>query len=128
MSTPMFLLQIVDTHGVVVKLPAGGILETNLRDAIATELVSQGVLGTLGSPELQQRLIDRAKDAAVAKGVGWFKSETTVAYAIEQGLREALDTLEHDLRVEAAPLVSQALQTVFTQLKRQTVAVAAKGR
>lgn len=70
----LFLLQIVDasTPHRVIRLPGGDRLERDLRESL--------------------------KQAVLARGVGWFRSEAHVARALDEALEEVIDGLKRDSR------------------------------
>lgn len=70
MGEPLFLLQIVDRQGAVVRLPGGGRLERDLVDACTRVIVS--------------------------KGVGVFRTEAHVREAIREGMTEAIRALKRE--------------------------------
>lgn len=70
MGDPLFLLQIVDQQGRVVRLPGGGALE---RDLIAA-----------------------CTESIVARGVGFGRSEAHVRQAIRDGMTEAIRALKRE--------------------------------
>lgn len=93
MSDSRLLLQIVDGHGTVLRLPGGGALEADL---IAT--ITDAILGNASSTffdalgaGLKGDLVDAATAAIVAKGVGVFKTEAQVTAAITDGLSDVID-------------------------------------
>lgn len=68
----IFLLQIVDGHGVVVRLPGG--------------------------TKLEQDLVGAFTEAIASRGVGYFKSEATVKRAIREGITETIRLLKAETR------------------------------
>ena len=116
-----FRLQITDEDGHVIRVPAGGTLEADLRKVLADALVKGAILDVVGTAAAQQKLIDLAKGAIVAQGVGLFRSEAQVTSAIDVGLREALRTVTQDLTLSALPFVDQAIHDAFQALKDQTI-------
>lgn len=119
----MYLLQIVDETGTVTRFPAGGPVELDLRAALTAALVADSVAGTLGPAAAQRRLIDLAKQAIVAQGVGVFRTEAHVLQAIETGLRTALAEVSADLTADATPPIESLVARVVQDFKRKMVSV-----
>ena len=120
--TSRFRLQITDGEGRVVMAP-GGVLEVDLREALVKALVRAAVSEAVGGPAAQQRLLVLAKEAILAQGVGYFKSEAKVAAAVEQGLRTAMRSIAEDLTGLSAPAVEAAITAVFQGLKQRVAGV-----
>lgn len=70
MGEPVFLLQIVDRQGSVVRLPGGGVLERDL--------------------------IDACTRAIVARGVGVLRTEAHVRQAITDGITDTIRALKRE--------------------------------
>ena len=70
MADPVFLLQIVDRQGQVVRLPAGG--------------------------QLERDFVEACTDAIVARGVGFWRTEAHVRDAITDGIAAAIRALKDD--------------------------------
>lgn len=134
MGEPIFKLQIVDTQGVVVQLPAGGALEADLIERCTSAIAARG----LGSAELAISLalqqgvadtIDQCVAAIVTRGVGVGRTEAHVAQAIRDGLRDVLSVDIFAKRQlswtspDATKAIRLGLKDAFTDLKAQTRAV-----
>lgn len=119
----MYLLQIVDEAGDVVRFPAGGPVEADLCARLTAALTAETVAGTLGTAVAQRRLIDLAKQAIVAHGVGMLRTEAHVTQAIELGLRAALTEVAADLAAESAEQLTPLVTRVFQDFKKQMLLV-----
>ena len=119
----MYYLQIVDETGEVVRFRAGGPVELDLCQALTAALVNETVAGTLGPAVAQRRLIDLAKQAILAQGVGFWRTEAHVTQAIEVGLRAALVEVAADLAAESTTQLQPLVARVFQAFKRRMVAV-----
>lgn len=120
MSLPVFKLQLVDAAFPypILQLPAGGTLERDFVQLIASKILANGVRDAL-----IQDVADTVIPAILKRGVGFWKSEEHVIRAIREGIEEAFDNIpEHPGAIQK--FVRQGITDAIADLKRESVGAA----
>ena len=113
MEGPLFLLQIVDAEtGMVVRLPAGGVLEQDLVSALTAALMARSV-------RVDEEVIAACQAAIVARGVGLFRTEAHVRGDIEAGLRDVFGrVVAGTLPLTASATIAASVRDVLSLVKK----------
>ena len=120
MGAPVFFLQIVDAHGQVVTLPAGGALERDLVETIAKAVVAETSADFLGSAAIRQRFFDAFAALITQRSVGVFVPQRQVLAAVEEAMAQTLTRFMAQLNADVTPAVERAIVRVIADLKRGT--------
>jgi tRNA G26 N,N-dimethylase Trm1 len=119
MAEPVFLLQIVDRDGQVVRLAAGGKLELDLVETIVSPAVAHAIGELWSGPEARQRFLDAISERLAEKPIGVFRTKAQVLRAVHEALVETLAGYGIDpVAQNMTHLLTQSLQTALRQLKR----------
>jgi hypothetical protein len=119
MAEPVFLLQIVDRDGQVVRLAAGGQLELDLVEAIASPAVVHAIGELWSGPDVRRRFFDTILERLAEKPIGVFRTKAQVLLAVHEALVETLafygiDPVPQSMTYQ----LTQSLQAALRQLKR----------
>jgi tRNA G26 N,N-dimethylase Trm1 len=119
MAEPVFLLQIVDRDGQVVRLAAGGKLELDLVETIVSPAIAHAIGELWSGPEARQRFLDAISERLAEKPIGVFRTKAQVLRAVHEALVETLASYGIDPVAQSMThLLTQSLQTALRQLKR----------